>query len=351
VTATAGEHRGRQFVRLQDLSARIESDSAPADRIVLVSPEIVSAMPWNELIVSWNAALSPDAILKVEARAIYPGHATRFYVMGVWSGDIDRHPRMSRSNQKDDDGEVLTDTLALNRPCERVQLRFTLDGVGAGDRSALKFVGLCFADTELSLSELPPNRAAWGKTLPVPEHSQLDYPSGERSWCSPACTSMVLEWWSGQLDRPDLRLPVPDVAGAVYDPNWPGTGNWPFNTAFAGSLPAVRGYVTRFSDVSEIEDWIAAGVPVPISVAYTVLKGAPPRAGPDGHLVVCVGFNEDGDVIVNDPGVPAPVRRVYPRENLIKAWARSHNTVYLIHPERTDIPPDRFGHWERPDRK
>jgi hypothetical protein len=107
----------------------------------------------------------------------------------------------------------------------------------------------------------------------------------------------------------------------------------------------MRACVSRFSDVSELEDWIASGIPVAVSVAYSVLKGAPPRAGADGHFVVCVGFTSAGDVIVNDPGTRQQVRRIFPRANLLRAWARSHNTVYLIYPDGTAIPTDRFGHW------
>ena len=156
---------------------------------------------------------------------------------------------------------------------------------------------------------------------------------------------MVLGWWAGQLKRPDLDRPVPEVAKQVEDPNWPGTGNWPFNTAYAGSFPGMTAYVSRFSDVTELEDWIASGIPVAVSVAYTVLKGVPPRDGPDGHLVVCVGFTEQGDLIVNDPGTRRQIRRVVPRENFVKAWAHSRNTVYLIYPNAMAVPVDRFGHW------
>ena len=68
-------------------------------------------------------------------------------------------------------------------------------------------------------------------------------------------------------------------------------------------------------------------------------------AGADGHLVVCVGFTSAGDVIVNDPGTRQQIRHIVPRENLVRAWAPSHNTVYLIYPDGMAIPSDRFGHW------
>jgi hypothetical protein len=135
---------------------------------------------------------------------------------------------------------------------------------------------------------------------------------------------------------------VPAVARCVDDPEWPGTGNWAFNMAFAGAHEGLRAYTTRLSDVSELEMWVARGIPVAVSVSYSALRGEPK---PDsGHLVVCVGFTDGGDVIVNDPG-RSQVRQVYSRANLIKAWRHSENTVYLIYPENQSTPPDQFGHW------
>ncbi|HSU54311.1 MAG TPA: C39 family peptidase, partial [Candidatus Dormibacteraeota bacterium] len=134
-----------------------------------------------------------------------------------------------------------------------------------------------------------------------------------------------------------------EVVKAVYDAQWKGTGNWPFNTAYPGSLPHMRGYVSRFSDVSELEDWVAAGLPVGMSVDYDRLRGKGP--GPNGHLVVCVGFTKNGDPIINDPGTSKNVRKIFPRKNLIYAWAYSRNTVYLIYPDSAKLAKDRFEHW------
>jgi hypothetical protein len=105
----------------------------------------------------------------------------------------------------------------------------------------------------------------------------------------------------------------------------------------------MRAYVARFTDVSEIEDWIAAGLPVGLSVCYNRLRGQGDE--PSGHLVVCVGFTAEGDIIVNDPGTSRNVRKTFTRKNLIRAWAHSRNTVYLVYPETAGIPKDRFGHW------
>jgi hypothetical protein len=197
-------------------------------------------------------------------------------------------------------------------------------------------------DSNSKPEALEPNKAAWGKTIQVPEKSQMAYPNGG-VLCSPTTVSMLLTHWSRTLKQPDLDHDVPDVVKGVYDANWHGTGNWPFNTAYAGSFPGMRGYVSRFSDVSELEDWIAAGLPVGISLDYDRLRGKGP--GPNGHLVVCVGFTPEGDVILNDPGTSKNVRKTFPRKSLVYAWAYSKNTVYLIYPESAALPNDRFCHW------
>jgi len=105
----------------------------------------------------------------------------------------------------------------------------------------------------------------------------------------------------------------------------------------------MQAFVTRLSDIAELEDWIAQGLPVGISVCYDRLRGKGP--GPNGHLVVCVGFTKEGDVVINDPGTSKNVRKVFPRKSLQYAWAYSHNTAYVVYPKGTALPKDRFGHW------
>jgi len=334
--------RGSQFIGWRTLSSFKTTPGNRPGEIVLTSPKIISRIDWDELVASWNLNSSANNYLKIEARAIYPDHTTKYYVLGLWSGDPAKHPRESVRNQKDDDGDVATDTLILKRPGRRLQLRLTL-GADARPRATLKFLGVSLLNTKAAPSALPPNRTARGKTLPVIERSQMVYPDG-KELCSPTTVSMIMTWWAQKLKRPALDRDVPEVAKDIFDPNWTGTGNWPFNTAYAGSFPGMRAYVTRFSDVSELEDWIARGIPVGVSLSYNLLRGK--EEGGSGHLVVCVGFTKEGDVIVNDPGTTLNVRKTFPRKNLIAAWAYSHNTVYLIYPSNVRIPTDRFGHWD-----
>ena len=111
---------------------------------------------------------------------------------------------------------------------------------------------------------------------------------------------MLMAFWADKLHRPDLDKKVSEIQTAIYDDTWKGTGNWPFNTAYVGSFPGIRAYVARFSDLAELEEWVACGLPVGLSVCYNKLRGKPGE--PSGHLVVCVGFTETGEPIINDPG-------------------------------------------------
>jgi hypothetical protein len=333
-----------RFMGLTNFSTFTRSQSN--GEIILQSPEIQSPISWNELIVSWNAAAPAGSYFKVESRAIGPDHTTKFYAMGLWTPDNRAFPRASLSGQKDSDGDVDVDTLVLNQSAGAVQIRLTLGGTNGGLPS-LKFLGLSFCNTKIAPAILPPNRAAWDIIIPTPEHSQQSYPGGN-GWCSPTSLSMVLARWGNVAQRADWNLDAPEVAAGVLDHNFKkATGNWSFNTAFAGSLNGVRAYVTRFDDISELEDWIAAGIPVIISARYDLLQDG--RADDfNGHLTVCRGFTENGDLVINDPWTDTKVesiRHIYKRENVMRAWATSHNTVYLVYPENTKLPVDRFGHW------
>jgi len=339
-----------RFVGIRDFTDFTREPSTNANEQILLSPVLKAPMAWNELIVSWNADTPNEAWLKVEVRGIYPDHQTAYYTMARWSRESLQFPRGTVRRQKDADGAVLDDTLALKQAGAGLQLRITLSGPGQASLPKLKFAGLSFLDNRVETALLPPNRAAWGKIIDTPELAQKSYPQ-EKGWCSPTSLTMVLTRWGDLLNRPELKSDVPVVASNVYDHVFHGTGNWPFNTAYAGSFPGLRAYVARFSDISELEDWVNAGIPVIISAPWHLLSPGRHNTG-SGHVTVCIGFTDTGDVVINDPATNLQkgqkVRHIYKRENVIKAWKASHNTVYLIYPETAHSPADRFGHWDKP---
>ncbi|MBL9135698.1 MAG: C39 family peptidase [Verrucomicrobiales bacterium] len=308
---------------------------APADSVMLVSPLIETRVPWNELVVSWN--IEPAAEAGISVAAHLPGETSTndLYRLGDWSAN-GQSPlvRTSHRGQKGAHAEVKTDTLVLRHATQQVRLQLQLHGALVRDPTRLRLVTASFCNTALTRSARPARREVWGTTLDVPERSQVAYADG-RAWCSPTSVSMILAWWSRQEHRPDLDRDVPEVAHAVHDPGWPGTGNWPFNMAYAGSFPGIRACAARLQDLRAVEDLIAVGIPVVLSVNAPALRGKP--LTPDGgHLVICVGFTESGDVVANDPWARLEegqrVRRVYPRANVERAWSHAHGLAYLVAP-------------------
>lgn len=346
IAALAAADDFSRFVGIDDCSQFAKSKNESGET-VLTAPIVKSGIDWNQLVVSWNAAAPFGTWLRVEAAAVFPdGRLSHFYTVGIWSPD--KNTSHSETNsQKNADGRVSTDTLILSHPARGAQVRLTLGGTNASPLR-MKFLGFSFCNTQVHPAAAPPNRAAWGKIIATPELSQNAYPQNQGS-CSSTSLSMVLERWGRLLHRPEMDLDEPTVAASVEDTNF-GYGNWPFNTAFAGSFDGMRAYVTRFSNISELEDWVEAGIPVIISAPWNLLQPGRPDTG-SGHLSVCIGFTEDGDVVINDPATNVKtghVRHIYKRADIIHAWSTSHNAVYLVYPVGAKLPANRLDQWFDP---
>ena len=160
------------------------------------------------------------------------------------------------------------------------------------------------------------------------------YKGGGEVWCSPTSTSMILAYHG-------VNLSVPEAASATYDAAYDGTGNWPFNTAFAAEH-GLRALVTRLPSLSEAERYIAAGIPLGVSLGWKAgeLPGAA-VASSSGHLMVLVGFDAQGNPVLNDPAAPsdAGVRRSYPRAAFERLWlSHSGGLAYLISKPAQALP-------------
>ncbi len=269
----------------------------PGQETVLEFPDVRKGGDFQEAIPSWNVESPLRGALKVEMRARGEGFETKWYTLAQWSADGTSAPRVSVEGQKDDDGNVLTDTLRLKKPAASWDLRVTLRTLSEGPRPRLKLLTVALSGAEDG-AEAKPYKAVWGKVIEVPQRAQGNYPGGE-VLCSPTSLSMVLAHWSRVLGRPELDKDVPEVQAGVWDAVYEGAGNWPFNAAYAGSLPGMQGYVARLRSIAELEGWIEAGIPVICSAPLSLLRGETPGRD-SGHLVVLVGFTKTGDPVFND---------------------------------------------------
>jgi hypothetical protein len=135
----------------------------------------------------------------------------------------------------------------------------------------------------------------------------------------------------------------------TYDHGYDGTGNWPFNTAYAGGLTGGPAFVTRLRDLRQAERFIKAGIPLVASVSFGPgeLDGAP-ISSTAGHLLVIAGFRDDGDVVVNDPAARTNrgVRRTYDRGQFEDVWLpTSGGLVYVITDEDHPLPGGQSPAW------
>ncbi|MFC6880890.1 MULTISPECIES: peptidase C39 family protein [Actinomadura] len=315
-----------------------------------VGPETAVAFGATELVLSWTADTPPGTWIEIGLRGTCP--STPWYVLGRWAyGDGDVR-RASVPAQADEHARVAVDTLvaAPGRPWHAYQTRLTLfrrPGMSSGPRVLTQ--GTMASAVYRRRTTRPDGFD--GIELEVPRRSQYAHRhphwGGGAAWCSPTCMAMVLSYWNAGPDPVEERCPsgaaadVDHAARHVYDHAFAGTGNWPFNTAYAGRF-GLDGFVTRLRGLPEAEVLLRAGVPLVASLAFG--RGDLPGAGyaTGGHLLVITGVTPDGDVIVNDPAAPDHhgVRRVYPREPFERCWhAASGGVVYVIHPPGHALPP------------
>ncbi|SEP28644.1 peptidase C39 family protein [Amycolatopsis saalfeldensis] len=308
------------------------------------SPVFRPGFDATQLIASWNAQTPAKTWLEVEAKGrTSTGVETAWYVMGRWaSGDSDIQ-RTSVDGQSDDNASVDVDTLETKTgvTLRSYQLRVSLyREAGTRVTPTLSTLGAMTSNVpdRFDVRTTKPGVAS-GIELKVPEYAQNihkgqfpQYGGGGEAWCSPTSTEMVAEYWGKKPTAQQMSwIPSDYVDPAVvyaarntYDYAYDGTGNWPFNTAYAASL-GLRGHITRLHDLNELEGYIARGIPVITSQSFlsSELDGA--GYGTSGHIMVVVGFTKTGDVIVNDPASSSDsrVRNVYKRDQFEKIWQRT----------------------------
>ncbi len=328
------------------------------------SPWTTPGFSFTELVPSWEARTPDGTFVEVQVRGRGAGGRSSWDTVGRWASGDAGFRRTSQGPQTDDLAHVSTDTFVADGALDSWQVRVTLNRLaGTTNTPRVDALGAMVSRIPSSTSVVTsrPGVAA-GITLPVPRYSQMahdgDYPQydgGGEAWCSPTSTTMVLAYydalpppadyaWVG-ANHPDAV--VDHVARMTYDYGYEGTGNWPFNTAYAATRTD-QAFVTRFASLRGVERFVKAGIPVIVSLTYGAggLDNSPLPRGTNGHLLVVVGFTASGDVVVNDPAAAtrAGVRRTYDRGQLEDAWLKrgsnggSGGVAYVIRDAAHPLP-------------
>ncbi|MCW2790912.1 MAG: hypothetical protein JWO76_10 [Nocardioides sp.] len=331
--------------------------------------------PWTapdfgltELVASWSAQTPANSWVEVEVRGRSGTATSSWDTLGRWASGDRFLRRTSATGQGDDLADVNVDTWVARDAAglDSFQLRVSLmRKAGATTRSPSVGTVGAMASRLPDVSSVATSRPgpARGLVLDVPRYSQMvhvgdyrQYGGGGEAWCSPTSTSMVLGYYDALPPAPSYDwVPrghvdpwVDQAARSTYDTAYEGTGNWPFNTAYAAPL-AGHAFVTRLRSLREAERFVVAGIPVVASISFGAgeLDGAPISAS-NGHLVVVVGFTDTGDVVVNDPAAQtrAGVRRTYDRGQFENAWLpRSGGLAYVIRDDAHPLPGGAHSNW------
>ena len=329
------------------------------------SPWVEPGFSFTELIPSWSATTPGNSFVEIRVRGRNAaGALSSWDLMGRWAKSDRFVERRTFGSQADDLANVNVDTWRAPGGLTAYQLRATLVRKAGTTRNpgfdTIGAVASRLPSDAGTTSKPGPGR---GIVLDVPRFSQMihggrypQYDNGGEAWCSPTSTSMVLGYYDSLPGAKSYRW-VPEgyqdpwvayAARMTYDYTYEGTGNWPFNTAYAA--PRVgKAFVTRLRSLREAEKFIAAGIPLIASITFSSgqLTGAP-ISSTAGHLLVIVGFTEDGDVVVNDPAGrdSSAVRRTYDRAQFERAWLpRSGGLVYVIRDGAHPLPEGNQSNW------
>ena len=196
------------------------------------------------------------------------GRASSWDVLGRWASRDRSVRRTSVSGQGDDLARVNVDTWQTKTGAGLASWRLRVillrgtgspgprvDGVGAVASRLPNVSGVATSRTG----------SGSGTTLAVPRYSQMvhsgHYPSGAAA-ARPGAPRPPHRWCSATTTRCRLAAPTPGcrtehpdpwvdyAARMTYDHDYDGTGNWPFNTAYAGHPDGAR-FVTRLRNLRE----------------------------------------------------------------------------------------------------
>ena len=330
------------------------------------SPVVESPFAATELIPSWNARTPAGTWLLIEGRVDGQDGWTPWFTFARWAEDDPAgESPITRTTLRDQHfatGRVETDTWVAvpGHGVERWQLRVTAHAVAADEIAwpTVTLVAVVASRFEIAADE-PTSLPGVGRDheVAVPPRSQRlhidtfpEWDNGGQSWCSPTSTTMLLEHWGRAPERDEVAWVGHEVdpevvhgVRRVFDRSYGGAGNWAFNTAYAGTR-GLRAYVTRLRDLTEAEAFVAAGVPLVVSVTFREdeLDGAGYET--NGHLLTIVGFTAEGDVVSNDPNSHRvasndEVRTVYRRDQFERVWLGDNGGLaYVMHPRDVALP-------------
>jgi hypothetical protein len=289
---------------------------------------------FNELTVSWNANVPPDDAIAVEISVARKkdGNWSPWLFVGEW-GTGDWSPPGVKPFERVtqfEGGKIDVDYFVSDQEWDMARYRITASSKGKLVPLDVRRVVLCASKRLDGPAQASAPVSADAKhRIAVPFRSQKsEKPELSGRICSPTSVSMVMAFRGVDVPTAQAAERMFDAAHDIY-------GNWTRAVQGAYSF-GVPGYVARFASWSEVEKLVAKDQPLVISIAANEgeLDGAP-YTKTDGHLLVLCGFDDKGDVLVNDPAAAdaAKGQATYKRDQLSKVWLARGGTAYVLLPK------------------
>lgn len=318
--------------------------SSDSDRVIIESqsgtirsPIVKTRFPFDEMVITWNCIADTQSGLAI-ALAVGDDttkmHRFLYQRWGELPESVPDEFAFGVGDSVSGVGRIDVDIAKLKKSC-----RYYRFEVLAYSNSPMPFmldrVSVCYSNTKagpmlaakFAVQAMPIKPVA----LAVPFFAQGSLPDSISSrTCSPTSLTMVLNYHG-------LFCSPMEVSGAVYDREHDIYGNWPYNIQAAYALGISKTWLGRHGSFGELYDEIAKGCPVIISIDVPPgkLRGAPYKSTGGGHLIVVRGFDEAGNVLVNDPAGDEPAEGMvaYDIGELTEVWVDHGGVAYHLWPK------------------
>ncbi len=328
-TALGSEQKDSSFTRLyaHQVSAAGE-ESANAS----YAWHQQGVLPFNELIVSWNALRPKTGKYAFWVRL--KGKEWSGWLKYAEWGAAGQQSFSSRNNR----ARVNVDSV-IPRDGLATEFEVKVEATGGAELSDVRTLYACASNL---------NNYAVAKSIPglesgfidnVPQQSQMILKHQRaKDMCSPTSTSTVLSYFltkaDGSFDRGEIVDPV-DFAALAHDDGHDIYGNWVLNVAAAydvsgGKIPCC---VKRLTGFHALHDCLLRDCPVVVSVQGPLKGSATPYQS--GHLMVVIGWDATAKrVLCIDSafGTNNATKVWYDSDEFCKAWGRRKNLSYVFMP-------------------
>lgn len=296
---------------------------------------IKTKTPAKEFLPSWNFSLIPETsgyrfLLQVKDET---GNESPWFYLGTGGNFYDKNYG-NLIIKSEGWGRVNQDYLVTEKDVTEFKIRVELSGTASENpQISIDNIYLFYSGSQEYTYEntLPP--LPLSTKINVPYRSQLDVEEENLKHivCCPTCVSMVMEFHG-------INKPTIDVCNESLDEEHGIYGIWPkaSQTAAQNGLGA---FVFRFSTDEQVKYALACGQPIMASIRVKEgeLRNARyPKS--NGHLILIIGYDSDGNFLVNDPYSVGPTGAeiVYYKEDMDKVWLDRGGVGILIFDKKAE---------------